>query len=102
MSSYNTYPSHQSNITNIGGDYLVTLHGDIIIHVHPPANAVSPDRDYASKRSISCDNDFFADCEDLLADAPRASAGDASSAHPQVVKLPEVVVSNYPIQMPKH
>lgn len=101
MSSYNTYPTHQSNITNIGGDYLVTLHGDIIIHVHPPASAVSPDRDHASKRGISCDNNFFADCEDLLADDPRASAGE-SSAHPRAVKLPEVVVRNYPIQIPKH
>ncbi|KZP03791.1 hypothetical protein FIBSPDRAFT_1055089 [Athelia psychrophila] len=71
MSRFNTYPTDQSNVTNIGGDYLIILHGDIIIHMHPPAGAMSPDRDHAN--------------------AAGASAGDASpqaAQHPDVVRAP--------------
>ncbi|KZP23688.1 hypothetical protein FIBSPDRAFT_1042837 [Athelia psychrophila] len=72
MSSFNTYPADQSNATNIGGDYLIILHGNIIIHVHPPAAVTSPDRDHAT-------------------DAAGTSAGDASpqaAQHPDVVRVP--------------
>ncbi|KZP29819.1 hypothetical protein FIBSPDRAFT_946338 [Athelia psychrophila] len=50
MTSFNTvtYPTEESNVTNVCGDHLTFHTGDVIIvhyHVHPPA-VVPVDRDH--------------------------------------------------------
>lgn len=102
MASFNTvtYPTQESSVTNVGGDYLTYHTQNIVIiqyHMHAPAVA-SVDRDHTGERVALFVHVIvfvlIAFCMDT-----GTTEGDQSGALPQAAQNADVVVSVSPFHI---